>query len=266
MTISLPTTWVPSSTHIGQGIFCYLNTAVAKGDIPDRKKVEIISVGQVIRVSYLSIATFRLFQLESLPRPQKHLSRNTRDTKRHQDTMQQSQPSASPPSYTRQDETPAGQQASTPSTILQQEHQSQPPTQQPTQTTTTMTPKPFYNLTYQRPRPPSPTPSAQTTASEVSTTSTLLPSYAQSGAYKGFPSEAAYLAALSEWAEEKKYIQPSEEAQTLWGFYGGKSMADYTEGAGRARKGETRQSQTKEEGKGLGKLFRKFGKRDADGT
>lgn len=71
-------------------------------------------------------------------------------------------------------------------------------------------------------RPPSPAPSSQTTAS------TILPTYAQTGSYKGFPSEAAYLAALTEWAETKKYIQPSEEGQTLSGFFGYKTMEEYS--------------------------------------
>ena len=42
--------------------------------------------------------------------------------------------------------------------------------------------------------------------------------------YKGFPSEAAYLAALHEWAEEKKYITPNTQ---LFGFYGHTTMSDY---------------------------------------
>lgn len=45
--------------------------------------------------------------------------------------------------------------------------------------------------------------------------------------YKGFESEEAYLDALKEWAEEKKYIQPSDEATMLTGFYGAKTINDY---------------------------------------
>lgn len=52
--------------------------------------------------------------------------------------------------------------------------------------------------------------------------------------YKGFPSEAAYLRALEEWAEEKKYIQPSDESHTLSGWYGTKTMDDYIEGQDKA--------------------------------
>lgn len=40
--------------------------------------------------------------------------------------------------------------------------------------------------------------------------------------YRGFPSEAAYFTALSEWAESKRYIQPTNN--TLLGFYGDTSM------------------------------------------
>ena len=42
--------------------------------------------------------------------------------------------------------------------------------------------------------------------------------------YRGFPSEAAYLAALSEWAEHKKYIYYDT---ALSGFYGKKTMQEY---------------------------------------
>lgn len=147
--------------------------------------------------------------------------------------MQRSRPSAPPPEYTRQDPAP-----STPSMLLGSSRvpssqansrnvQSQVQTQPQSQPTTvhehyapdsaTSTAKdPDYV------RPPSPTPSTQTTAS------TILPSYADTGSYKGFPSEAAYIAALTEWAEHKKYVQPSEEAQTLTGFFGYKTMEDYT--------------------------------------
>ena len=43
--------------------------------------------------------------------------------------------------------------------------------------------------------------------------------------YRGFPSEAHYLAALREWAESKKYL---DAGTTLIGFYGEKSMEDYS--------------------------------------
>ncbi|KAK5729884.1 hypothetical protein LTR17_011523 [Elasticomyces elasticus] len=43
--------------------------------------------------------------------------------------------------------------------------------------------------------------------------------------YKGFPSEAHYLAALHAWAEGKKYIEPTETS--LYGFYGHTSLQEY---------------------------------------
>lgn len=59
--------------------------------------------------------------------------------------------------------------------------------------------------------------------------------------YKGFPSEAHYLAALHDWAESKKYIQPSDA--TLYGFFGPISMEEYA-------------SRPKIEGLGLKKKWR----------
>ncbi|KAK3671107.1 hypothetical protein LTR78_009068 [Recurvomyces mirabilis] len=43
--------------------------------------------------------------------------------------------------------------------------------------------------------------------------------------YKGFPSEAHYLAALHAWAEDKKFVQVGDT--TLHGFYGHTSMQEY---------------------------------------
>ncbi|KAK5730508.1 hypothetical protein LTR15_000445 [Elasticomyces elasticus] len=43
--------------------------------------------------------------------------------------------------------------------------------------------------------------------------------------YKGFPSEAHYLAALHAWAEGKKYIEPTETS--LYGFFGHTSLQEY---------------------------------------
>lgn len=54
-----------------------------------------------------------------------------------------------------------------------------------------------------------------------------LASYTESGHYKGFPSAEAYLQALREWVEEKKYIQPSSGSNTLQGWYGTRTMQDY---------------------------------------
>ncbi|KAH0283595.1 hypothetical protein M436DRAFT_42505 [Aureobasidium namibiae CBS 147.97] len=183
--------------------------------------------------------------------------------------MQQSQSSAvPPPEYTRRDPAPL-----TPSTLLgssrtpsqgpsshvrpQSQTQTQPqiPSSQephtstpPTSTTTT----PSYA------RPPSPTPSTQTTAS------TILPSYADSGSYKGFPSEAAYIAALTEWAEHKKYIQPSEEAQSLSGFFGYKTMEEYSERGGEA-KAARKQSQSGGERGGVLGFLKRMAKKDEGG-
>nr|POF17524.1 hypothetical protein CFP56_12938 [Quercus suber] len=42
--------------------------------------------------------------------------------------------------------------------------------------------------------------------------------------YKGFPSEAHYLAALHAWAETKKYLEPEK---MLVGWYGEKTMEEY---------------------------------------
>lgn len=43
--------------------------------------------------------------------------------------------------------------------------------------------------------------------------------------YRGFPSEAQYLAALNQWAESKKYIETTDTA--LIGFYGATTMEEY---------------------------------------
>ncbi|KAI5270720.1 hypothetical protein E4T47_05892 [Aureobasidium subglaciale] len=111
-------------------------------------------------------------------------------------------------------------------------------------------------------RPPSPTPSTQTTAS------TILPTYAQTGSYKGFPSEAAYMAALIEWAETKKYIQPSEEGQTLTGFFGCKTMNEYHDGV-KTQKGEgqtaRKQSQGQADRQGFMGFLKKMAKKDEGG-
>jgi hypothetical protein len=160
--------------------------------------------------------------------------------------MQKSQSSVPPPEYTRRDPAPV-----TPSALLrssrtpsqtapyntQPQVKAETQTQTPSQTPSTSrqeyyAPNPSTSTT-ETPsyaRPPSPTPSTQTT------TSTILPTYAETGSYKGFPSEAAYIAALTEWAEHKKYVQPSEEAQTLSGFFGYKTIEEYT--GGEEQKGE----------------------------
>ncbi|KAI9663829.1 MAG: hypothetical protein M1821_007319 [Bathelium mastoideum] len=63
-----------------------------------------------------------------------------------------------------------------------------------------------------------------------STTSTL-PAYTPGPRYGRFKSERAYLAALHEFAEEKKYMEPSKDLKGrevgLVGFYGEKPMSEY---------------------------------------
>ncbi|KAF2772265.1 hypothetical protein EJ03DRAFT_324692 [Teratosphaeria nubilosa] len=46
--------------------------------------------------------------------------------------------------------------------------------------------------------------------------------------YRGFPSEAHYLAALHAWANNKKYLEPTDT--TLYGFYGERTMEEYNRG------------------------------------
>jgi hypothetical protein len=150
--------------------------------------------------------------------------------------MQKSQSSVPPPEYTRRDPAPVTPSAllrssRTPSQTTPYNIQPQAQNESRTQSQSTSTQE-YYapnssTSTTTSPsyaRPPSPTPSTQTT------TSTILPTYAETGSYKGFPSEAAYIAALTEWAEHKKYVQPSEEAQTLSGFFGYKTIEEYTGG------------------------------------
>ncbi|CAD0100304.1 unnamed protein product [Aureobasidium mustum] len=191
--------------------------------------------------------------------------------------MQQSRPSVPPPEYTRQDPARSTATPSTPSTLLsssrtpssqvnprnvQSQAQTQPQSQStpvtehyaPTSATST-TKDPDYA------RPPSPTPSTQTTAS------TILPSYADTGSYKGFPSEAAYIAALTEWAEHKKYVQPSEEAQTLSGFFGYKTMEDYTGPRTPRDAARTRRKSSQGQGQrgGFVGFFKNLAKKDEGG-
>jgi hypothetical protein len=165
--------------------------------------------------------------------------------------MQQSQPSVPPPEYTRRDPAPVTPSllgsSRTPSQTTPHDTQPQAATKEQSQTSTQefYAPKPSTSSTTTTPsyaRPPSPTPSTQTT------TSTILPTYAETGSYKGFPSEAAYIAALTEWAEHKKYVQPSEEAQTLSGFFGYKTIEEYT--GGEEQKGEARVRRKSSQGGG----------------
>jgi hypothetical protein len=62
---------------------------------------------------------------------------------------------------------------------------------------------------------------SQSGADLSDTASTIVPTETT---YRGFPSEADYLAALRAWAEEKEYVQFDT---ALVGFYGTKTKADY---------------------------------------
>lgn len=185
--------------------------------------------------------------------------------------MQQSQSSAPPPEYTRKDPAPLTPStllgsSQTPSQIIPSNAQSQAQTQTQSQTPSTQeshasTSSTSTTTTPSYARPPSPTPSTQTTAS------TILPTYAETGSYKGFPSEAAYIAALTEWAEHKKYVQPSEEAQTLSGFFGYKTIEEYTEGMDRrdGTKAARKPSQGQNERGGFVGFLKRIAKKDEGG-
>jgi hypothetical protein len=60
--------------------------------------------------------------------------------------------------------------------------------------------------------------------------------------YRGFPSEAAYLAALRAWAEEKEYVQFDT---ALIGWYGRKTKEDYLSqpGLGLRKKAKARKEE-----------------------
>jgi hypothetical protein len=84
---------------------------------------------------------------------------------------------------------------------------------------------------------------SQSTADVSDTASTIIPTET---AYRGFPSEADYLAALRAWVEEKQYTQFDT---ALIGWYGTKTKADYLNKPGlglrtksKARKEEKRRA------------------------
>ncbi|KAL6714105.1 hypothetical protein ACLMJK_008599 [Lecanora helva] len=88
----------------------------------------------------------------------------------------------------------------------------------------------------------------------------LLPPYSPPQSktlYKGHASEAAYLAALREWAEEKQMVKIGENTQ-LEGFYGKESMGEWIGKTPRLREGR---GKVREDGggKGDGKGRRKSG-------
>lgn len=75
----------------------------------------------------------------------------------------------------------------------------------------------------------------------------------QTQPYRGFPSEAAYLSALQQWADSKKYLEPMETG--LRGFYGETTMEELAarpkafngEGLGLKRKWRARKQSKAEE-------------------
>jgi len=76
------------------------------------------------------------------------------------------------------------------------------------------------------------------------------------------------MAALTEWAETKKYIQPSEEGQTLSGFFGYKTMEEYTGDRTRSdtvKRDERRPSHGEKEKQGFMGFLRKMAKKDEGG-
>lgn len=84
---------------------------------------------------------------------------------------------------------------------------------------------------------------SQSTADFSDTASTIIP---PATSYRGFPSEADYLAALRAWAEERQYIQLDT---ALVGWYGTKTKEDYLSKPGlglraksKARKEEKRRA------------------------
>lgn len=79
------------------------------------------------------------------------------------------------------------------------------------------------------PRAGSPAPSVYSEATSATLVSRRTSIATNSESYRGFPNEEAYLNALRAWIEEKKYIQPNEDSNTLSGWYGTKTMDDYIE-------------------------------------
>jgi hypothetical protein len=72
---------------------------------------------------------------------------------------------------------------------------------------------------------------------------------------------------LTEWAEQKKYVQPSEDAQTLSGFFGYKTIEDYTGGVGQggARAARKQSQGHNERGGGFVGFFKRMAKKDEGG-
>ncbi|KAK0938730.1 hypothetical protein LTR29_009698 [Friedmanniomyces endolithicus] len=74
--------------------------------------------------------------------------------------------------------------------------------------------------------------------------------------YRGFPSEAHYLAALHAWADQQRYVDPGKT--TLYGFYGHQSLQDYASKPpieiGIRRKWRERREAKKERAREAGKI------------
>lgn len=111
-----------------------------------------------------------------------------------------------------------------------------------------------------------PTPSAATSVVDFSTAEGQTTPRAASPApiqqlkthsYRGFPSEAAYLEVLQQWAESKRYLEPDTGLQ---GFYGQVTMEEYArrpglklEGLGLRRRVSGWRESRKREGKTEGR-------------
>ncbi|KAL9075220.1 MAG: hypothetical protein Q9157_004098 [Trypethelium eluteriae] len=91
-------------------------------------------------------------------------------------------------------------------------------------THTTRHPPPFHEFYTPRARDFG----SDTASVAPSTASTVLPAYSTVARYGRFKSEDVYLAALREFAEEKKYMEPTRDLKgrevSVLGFYGDKSM------------------------------------------
>ena len=78
------------------------------------------------------------------------------------------------------------------------------------------------------------------TASLAPSAISTLPAYTPVKQYGRFKTEASYLAALREFAEEKKYMDPTRDVKgreiSVLGFYGAKSMSEYVPPTKKERK------------------------------
>lgn len=118
---------------------------------------------------------------------------------------------------------------------IQSPRPSGPPAPQTTTTTTTEPPTAhhppaysYYEPQRRTPQPQPPIPAATTDHARDPDAESILPPYHGPGRDR---SDAAYLAALREWAEGKLYMEPARDgggrAVGLTGFYGALSGEDY---------------------------------------